>query len=151
MVDALRQAWNVLVEDGALLDLRPVSSNYPIEVLTAAGMFPVGEFDGYGVAVLDAAANRSVQRAVDDGWFVPRQHVSFEIEFRWPTIDAMAAFMEESRRVTCVIPSLAEVDRAYHELCAGAAEGVCLRCRRPMMLATYRKRDIRQATMFWQR
>ena len=143
-VAALRQVWRVLDKNGTLLDLRPVSSNYPIEFVTAAGGVKVGEFDGYGIATLDAAADRAVQRVVDDGWFVPRQHVHFETEFCWDTIGEMASFMEESRRVRRVTPSLEGLDRAYRDLSAGVAKRVGLRCRRPMMLATYRKGDNRR-------
>jgi len=139
MVDALRETWRVLAADGTLLDLRPLSSRCDIEVVTSAHAVPLGEVDATGYLADDMAADRAAHQVVEAGWFVPCRETFFGVEFYWDTVAEMKSFMEQSKRMGEVRPSYADLDKAFRELSEAASGGGRLRCRRPTMLAAYRK------------
>ncbi len=141
MVHALQEAWRVLAAKGTLLDLRPVSTKYPIEVATPDGEVQVGEVDGSREAPDDAAADRAIRRVVENGWFVPCREGHFDFDIYWDTVSEMASFfMEGSKRMRDpVTPSYADLEKAHRGLTSGAGGRVRLRYRRPMLLAVYRK------------
>lgn len=140
MVDALLSAWRVLAEDGILIDLRPLDSAWrPLEVVTADRAIPVGEADGSGCTAEDAAADRAAARVVEGGWFLPRTAARFEFELSWDTVEEMASFMEDSRRMRRIRPTYSELERIHRRWCAKTSGSVRLRYRRTLSLATYRK------------
>lgn len=137
MVHALRETWRVLATGATLLDLRPLSTTCPIEVVTPAGETRVGEVDATGYASDDAAADRAVRRLVDDEWFRSRGETRFEFDFYWDTVAEMRGFMETSERMTRVSPSYADLQGTLRKLRAAEGGRGRLRCRRPTMLAVY--------------
>lgn len=143
MVHALQETWRVLAVNGTLLDLRPLSSKCPIELVTPHEEVQVGEVDAFGAATDDVAADRAIRQVVEDGSFVPGRDAHFNFEFYWDTVGEMKTFMEASRRMTHVVPSYADLEKAHRDVSAGAEGPVRLRCRRPMMLAIYRKAILR--------
>lgn len=149
MVDALREAWRVLEGEGILIDLRPLASRQcRVEIVTPGKAIPLGEVDASGSASDDAAADRAAARMVEEGWFLPRETVRFEIEFSWDTVAEMASFMAESRRMLQIRPSFAEIGEKYRAWRAKTRGRVRLRYWRTMLLATYQKvaaQGLRQA------
>jgi hypothetical protein len=114
MVDALGEIARVLATDGVLVDLRPVSSQCPLDFVTPEKTVRFGMADGTGMAADDSAADRAIEDAVERGWFVPRRRVQFDFDFYWDS-----AFREQKLREE--------------------GSGTRIRCRRATMLATYRK------------
>ncbi len=139
MVDALGGIWRLLATGGTLVDLRPVPSKCPIEVVTPEKITQVGEADASGMAADDAAADRAIGAAVERGWFLPRRRVQFNFDFYWDSVHEMATFMADSVRMKNVVPPVAELEKAVRELAARAPGKTRVRCRRATMLAVYRK------------
>ncbi len=139
MVDALGGIWRVLATGGTLVDLRPVPSKCPIEVVTPEKITQVGEADASGMAADDAAADRAIGDAVERGWLLARRRVQFNFDFYWDSVREMATFIADSVRMKNVDPPVAELEKAVRELAARAKGRTRVRCRRATMLAVYRK------------
>jgi hypothetical protein len=140
MVDALRESWRVLSADGIIVDLRPLSSTTcPIEFVTAEEAISVAEVDASGLVEDDVAADRAIERVVQDGWFRQRQASTFQFEFSWDNVDAMATFIKGSRRIKRVTPSCGDLEKAHRSHVARAGRGARVRYMRPMLLAVYQR------------
>lgn len=139
MVDALRALWSVLTPGGTLVDLRPRSWHCPVEAVMAERSIEIAELDATGMAAEDAAADRAVGRALGNGWFVPRRQETFDFELYWDSVADMASFIESSKRMKELRPAFADLDAKLSELRTRADGSVRLRCRRPTLLAVYRK------------
>lgn len=142
MVDALQEIWRALATDGTLIDLRPVPSQCPIEVVTPGTIVQVGEVDASGMAADDKAADRAIRNAVEHGWFIPRRDTRFDFDFYWDSVHEMASFIDGSRRMKQAVPSYADLEKVHRDLSARAHGTVRLRCRRRTMLAVYSKASI---------
>ena len=143
MVDALSEAWRILVPQGTLLDLRPRSATYPIYVLTLARRFHVADFDGRGSENEDAASDAAMQKVVEDGWFARLSEKQFDIEICWDTVREMESHARDEGRIRGVNRSYAEVEKIYDVLSKGVSASVSLRYCRPTMLNAYRKTEPR--------
>jgi len=139
MVDALEEIWRSLASGGTLVDLRPVSSLCPIEVVTSEKVIQVGEADGTGMAADDAAADRAVGDVVERGWLVPGRRLQFSFDFYWDGIGEMESFVADSVRMKNVAPPFADLEKAVRELDETEPYRTRIRCRRETMLAVYRK------------
>ena len=142
MVHALNEAWRILVPDGTLLDLRPRSAKYPIELVTPAERFHIGHLDGYGMESVDLAADVAMRTPVEDGWFTRLKDTNFDIEFYWDTVNELQSYVQDESRITSVAPSYAELEKAYVQL-SKRTSNVRLCYRRPTILAVYRKAEAR--------
>ena len=139
MVDALSEICRTLAVGGTLVDLRPVSTNCPIELVSRGKVLPVGEADATGMAADDEAADSAVGKAVERRWFVPGRETRFNFDFYWDRVDEFASFADGSRRIKRVVPSFAELEKIHRGLSSKAKDPVRLRCRRATMLAVYSK------------
>jgi hypothetical protein len=133
MVDALRQVHRVLVLGGDLVDLRPISGRNIIHLVTAAAETPYGTIDAFGAERDDHAADAAVQEAIDRGWFLTRSRTHLDFDFYWDTATEMQAFTQTSRRMRNA--ALSYEDLEQHRAEASAR----IRCRRVMLLNSYRK------------
>jgi hypothetical protein len=140
MVDALRDAWRVLVDGGALLDLRPRPWAYQLELVTSDGAIPIGQIDTTGRTQDDAAADAAMAQVVVEGLFASRDRVEFDVEIVWNTVRDLKGYMatRESARVT---PSYEELERAYQS----ARSGLRLRTSRRVVLAAFDRTKRRRA------
>ena len=137
MVHALREIWRVLAGSGTLVDVRPLSGLYPIELVRASTVVHIGEIDATAMAADDAASDRAVQDAVTEGHFLARQDNQFDFDLYWDNVQEMASYMGSSPRTKQVRPSYADLEKAH---LAQSAEGpVRLRFRRRTTLAVYQK------------
>ena len=139
MVHALHGIWRVLAACGTLVDLRPLSSQCPIETVSADTVVQIGEVDGTGMVADDAAADDAIREAVDHGWFVPLRETRFDFEFYWDSVAEMSSFLQASKRMKQVVPSYAELEKVHRDLSAQHEAGVRLRCRRRTLLVAYEK------------
>ena len=96
MVDALSEIHRVLAPDGVLLDLRPISDRWQIEVVSARGIQETGRFRDLPIWLGDdEAANSAVQQAAVNGWFVRTQETFFPYTYSWDTPSEMEEWIEE--------------------------------------------------------
>ena len=139
MVHALRDAWRVLGPDGTLIDLRPLSGFFPIDVIAACEAIRVAEADSTEGTELDRAADRAIAAQAEEGWLVPRHHAEFDIHFYWNTTAEMAEYMTTGRTTKRLTPSYPEIDAALQAVSARAGDAARLRATRRMTLASYAK------------
>jgi hypothetical protein len=137
MVHALAESRRVLKAGGRLIDLRPYSSGWPVEILSRGTQTLVGPLDdsiGLGV---DIASDNAVLEAIQRGWFEKENEGSFKFAYYWDSVDGMNEFVKENWRKSATVPAsvLAEARR----LVQLTGEQVEVRIRRTMLVASYRK------------
>ena len=95
MVHALSEIRRVLVTDGIMIDLRPVSSGWPIEVISARGVRGIGHLQDHDPCIKDdEAANHSLTRAEQQGWFIREAEDFFPMIYSWDTPSEMEEWIE---------------------------------------------------------
>jgi hypothetical protein len=139
MVHALRDAWRVLGPHGTLIDLRPLSGFFPIDVMAGLDAITVAEADSTEGTELDRAADGAIRAQTEEGRLVPRHHAEFDIHFYWNTTAEMAEYMTTGRTTKRVTPSYTEIEAALHAVSARAVGAARLRSTRRMILASYGK------------
>jgi hypothetical protein len=143
MVDALQEVCQVVVPGGIVVDLRPMSGRYRLEVVTDAVATAVAEIEAYEAQDDDNAADAAVEHAVARGWLLPGGGVQFDFEFYWDTVVEMKAFAETSRRIRRAGLDYAELEEKRRGMSRSAEPAARFRCHRPMMLKHYRKTQSR--------
>ena len=138
MVDALREARRVLTSRGVLIDIRPVTAPMVVEVLIAARAIWAKEVDACSTPEDIAGADAAVQHALSGEWFAFEKNHAFDLEIYCDTAADLSLYAQTRKLREVAIP-YEELDSRRQELCA-RGEAVRLRCRRPWMLSTYRKK-----------
>lgn len=122
MVHALSEIHRVLVPGGVLIDLRPVSDRWPLEVVSERGVRETARFHDLPIGLADdEAANRAIAHAAGQGWFVRNEETFFPFTYSWDTPSEMEEWLndewnesialdEESLRATRSIWALGEAD-----------------------------------------
>lgn len=96
MVDALGEIHRVLVPGGVLIDLRPVSDRWRIEVVSARGARETGRFRDLPIWLGDDdASNRAMAQAAANGWFLREQETFFPYIYSWDTPSEMETWINE--------------------------------------------------------
>ncbi|MBN2116942.1 MAG: hypothetical protein JW730_10235 [Anaerolineales bacterium] len=96
MVHALREIRRVLAPNGILIDLRPVSDRWPIEVISAQEVHETGRvLDLPNPLADDEAANRAVIQASGNGWFLRDREEFFPYYYTWDTPSEMEEWIAE--------------------------------------------------------
>jgi len=122
MVHALSEIRRVLVPNGILIDLRPMLSNWPIEVVSAREIRETGRIQDlpFGLAD-DSAANQSIAQAEQNGWFKREAEEFFPFYYAWDSPSEMEEWIteewqdfiqldEESKRATRSAWALGDAD-----------------------------------------
>src|SRR5579864_2004968 len=100
MVDALRESKRILTPGGIMLDLRPISEQNLVEIVTPYGAaVPFGKIDAYGALEEDRAADCAIEHALAQRWFIRESDVKFDVESYWDTAAELDAFARCSRRL----------------------------------------------------
>lgn len=95
MVHALNEIRRVLKPNGVLIDLRPVESNWGVEVVSSAGWRAAGRLSDLPAAVGDDEAAFNAMREVESkGWYVKKKEKEFSFFYYWDTPSEMKEFME---------------------------------------------------------
>ena len=95
MVHALREIRRVLVDDGVMIDLRPIQDRWPVEVASAHAMRETGRVHDFPSSLADdEAANRAVMKASENGWFLRDRQESFSYYYSWDTPSEMEEWIE---------------------------------------------------------
>jgi len=93
MVHALREAGRVLRPGGLLIDLRPIVSQPPVEVLGGDQAATVGRLDDSSDSADAAACEEAMRLAVAQEWLKPRQSDTFTYSMYWDTPEQMLEYV----------------------------------------------------------
>lgn len=139
MVDALGESWRVLVPNGIIVDLRPITAPVSIEAESATRRSELTEVESYGAAEDDAAADAAVQHALSHGWLTTEQTRYFDFEVYCDSVADLKAYAETGRRMREAKIPYQELEAKRNELSAASGQAAQLRCHRPTMLKVYRR------------
>jgi hypothetical protein len=95
MVHALDEIRRTLKPNGILIDLRPVSSNWSVEVSSSAGYQLAGRLNDMPIGLADDEAAFKAMREVESRrWFIKEKEEEFAFFYYWDTPSEMKEFME---------------------------------------------------------
>jgi|SRR5690349_14271922 len=96
MVHALSEIRRVLVPNGTLIDLRPILSNWPVEIVSARETRESGLIQGLPLGLADdEAANQSMAQAEQKGWFARELEEFFPFYYSWDSPSEMEEWIME--------------------------------------------------------
>ncbi len=96
MVHALEEIRRALVQDGVLIDLRPLAASWPVEVVSRRERRRAGQVTDLDVATNDdAAANGAFAGAEARGWFRREREETFGFNYYWDSPEQMRSFLDE--------------------------------------------------------
>lgn len=96
MVHALSEIRRVLTPDGILIDLRPFTEEWRIEVVSLRETRKTGFITPQPVGVADdEAANRAMADVESRGWFKREEGIEFPIHYVWDTASEAEKWIEE--------------------------------------------------------
>jgi hypothetical protein len=99
MVHALSEIRRVLVPNGILIDLRPMLSNWLIEVVSAREIRETGHIQDLPLGLADDnAANQSIAQAEKNGWFRRETEEFFPFYYAWDSPSEMEEWITEEWR-----------------------------------------------------
>lgn len=95
MVHALEEIQRVLKPNGVLIDLRPLESNWKVEVVSASGWQRCGSLSDLPQGVADdEAANQATSEIERRGLFIKEKEEMFDYFYYWDTPSEMKEFIE---------------------------------------------------------
>ena len=94
MVHALKEAWRLLRRGGMLIDLRPLSVDVPLLILTINGWKSAGMPDQSPDRVHEHAADRAMRSEVHEGLFVKAKQKYFVVNYYWNELKELKADVE---------------------------------------------------------
>ncbi len=92
---ALKEGWRVLAPQGIMVDVRPLSVDVPLEIISKVGSEPAGMVDMSPDLPLDIAANRAIDTVIDEQVYKETFREYFDFAFYWRTIRGMKADIKE--------------------------------------------------------
>ena len=96
MVHALDEIRRTLKPNGILIDLRPVESNWTVEVASQQGIQVAGQLTDMPIGQADdEAAFRAMREVESGGWFSKEREEEFSFFYYWDTPSEMKEFMDE--------------------------------------------------------
>jgi hypothetical protein len=95
MVHALNEIRRTLKPNGILIDLRPVSSNWSVEVSSSTGYQLAGRLDDMPIGLADdEAAFKAMKEVESRRWYIKEKEEEFAFFYYWDTPSEMKEFME---------------------------------------------------------
>lgn len=136
MVHALREIWRVLARRSLLLDLRPLSGAWPVEVVSAGGVTVTGHVDESADVADDRAAEAALVTVERQGLFARERSGAFDFSWYWDSLGEAQAYIAE-KWTEARVPEevLAETQR----LMASAGEGARVRATARIVISRWRR------------
>jgi len=95
MVHALDEIRRTLKPDGTLIDLRPVESNWSVEIASSMGYQLAGSLNDMPTGLADDEAAFKAMREVESRrWFIKEKEEEFFFFYYWDTPSEMKEFIE---------------------------------------------------------
>jgi hypothetical protein len=142
MVHALKEIQRVLASAGILIDLRPFVDKSPVEVVSGGETHLAGVVNQLPEDIAnDEAANKSIEKAAEQGWFILERREFFPFSYYWDSPDEMQAYVEEEWADFVTIP--AEVWRNARSLWAASDGHGQLRVQLKMLIARLKAAAVR--------
>jgi hypothetical protein len=95
MVHALDEIRRTLKPNGVLIDLRPVESNWSVEVSSSKGYQLAGRLNDMPMGLADDEAAFQAMREVESRrWYIKEKEEEFSFFYYWDTPSEMKEFME---------------------------------------------------------
>jgi len=96
MVHALDEIRRTLKPNGILIDLRPVESNWSVEVSSSTGQQVAGRLNDMPMGLADDEAAFHAMREVESRrWYIKEKEDEFAFFYYWDTPSEMKEFMED--------------------------------------------------------
>lgn len=96
MVHALDEIRRTLKPNGILIDLRPVESNWSVEINSSTGNLVAGRLNDMPMGLADDEAAFKAMREVESReWFIKETEDEFAFFYYWDTPSEMKEFMDE--------------------------------------------------------
>lgn len=93
---ALHEIRRVLRPDGILIDMRPISDQWPVEIVSGRAIQQTGRVQDLPVGLADdEAANQSIMETAKKGWFVKEQEEFFPFYYSWDSPNEMEEYIAE--------------------------------------------------------
>ena len=95
MVHALSEIRRILTVDGIMIDLRPMLDRWHVEVVSGPRIRETGRVQDLAAGIADdEAANQSITRAEQNGWFIREADDLFPFVYSWDTPREMEEWIE---------------------------------------------------------
>jgi hypothetical protein len=95
MVHALDEIRRTLKPNGVLIDLRPVSSNWSVEISSSTDYQLAGSLNDMPIGLADDEAAFKAMREVESRrWYIKEKEEEFAFFYYWDTPSEMKEFME---------------------------------------------------------
>ncbi len=104
MVHALEEAWRVLVPDGIVVDVRPLSQDVPLEVVFEGGVESAGMLDLSPGLHYDRDSDRAIDEAVSRQIFTEQKLEYFGYSFNWDTVEGLDEDLKENWVDEIIVP-----------------------------------------------
>ena len=139
MVRALKECWRVLKTGGWLIDLRPISKETPLSVVSGSRVDFAGLIDNSAVIPDDEIAQSYLQEVVSQGFFEQTGLDHFTVDQIWDSPKAFKAHTRQKWEKTLLPGQVyAEAERLAERLGPAAKVKLTL----PMQITRYEKSEI---------
>jgi hypothetical protein len=117
MVHALKEAWRVMVPLGIMMDIRPLSIDSPLEVISGEVCEFAGNVDMSPGLKYDVAADQAIETVKKEGIFIEKQVDYFDYVNYWKTFHGMMADFEERWKDEIILPEdvIKKAEQLYKE------------------------------------
>ena len=140
MVHALQEIHRALVPRGVLIDLRPLSNNWPLEVIVDGQASFAGPVDDSPAIPDDEAANSALAQIGRDGWFIREREGTFDFLWYWDSLAEMESGFASDPSWVGFVSLPAETAARAQALSASVRHEARVRLRLHMHIARWRKR-----------
>jgi hypothetical protein len=96
MVHALHEICRVLITHGTIIDLRPLTGSWPMEVVSRRQRHAVGNVTGVPEGIADdTAANQAMERAASSGLLQREHEELFDFHYYWNSPGEAQEYIDE--------------------------------------------------------